>query len=76
MRMEQWDFSKRSRFGFFAKKDKVMFSEKVFKFSKTAVGNKFAVQCEGISKVSQNVQISGFRNIREYSGFSRKTEVF
>ena len=74
MRMKQWDFSKRSRTGFFAKK--VGFHGKILKFSKIADGNKFAVQCEGISKVSQNVQILGLGSIKEYFGFSRKTEVF
>ena len=46
------------------------------KFEKIADGNKFAVQCERISKVSQNVQILEFGNIKEDFGFSRKTEVF
>ena len=49
---------------------------KILKFSKIADGNKFAVQFEGISKVSGNVQILGFRIIKEYFAFSRKTEVF
>ena len=67
MRMEQWDFSKRSNVGFFAKKDG--FSEKFLKFSKIADGNNFAVQCEGTSKVSQNAKILGFGSIEEYFGF-------
>ena len=74
MRMEQWDFSKCSRVGFFAKKGG--FSEKILKFSKIADGNKFAVQCERISKFSQNVQFLGFGSIKENFGFLRKTEVF
>ena len=74
MRKEQWDFSKRSRVRFFAKKDG--FSGKILKFSKIADGGKFAVQCEGISKVSQSVQILEFGNSKEHFGFSRKTEVF
>ena len=52
------------------------FSEKILNFSKIADGNKFAVQFEGISEVSQNVQILEFGSIKEYFGFSRKTEVF
>ena len=52
------------------------FSEKILKFSKIADGSKFAVQFEGISKVSQNVQLLEFGSIKEYFGFSRKTEVF
>ena len=52
------------------------FSEKNLKFSKIVDGNNFAVQCVGLSKVSQNVQISGFGSIKEYFGFSRKTDVF
>ena len=59
---------------FFAKK--MGFPKKILKFSKIADGNKFAVQFEGISKVSQNVQILGFGVIKEYFGFPRKTEVF
>ena len=51
-------------------------SEKSSKFSKLADGNKFAVECELISKVSQNVYILGFGSIKEYFGFSIKTEVF
>ena len=45
------------------------FPKETLKFSKIAVGNKFAVQGEGISKVSQNVQILGFGNIKQYFGF-------
>ena len=52
------------------------FPKKSLKFSKTEDSNKFAVQCKGISKVSQNVQILGFGSIEEYFGLSRKTEVF
>ena len=52
------------------------FQKKALKFSKIADGNNFAVQCGGISKVSQIVQISGFGSIKDYFGFSRKTEVF
>ena len=52
------------------------FSEKILKFSKIADGNKFAVQFEGVSKVSQNVHFLEFGSIKEYFGFSRKTEVF
>ena len=52
------------------------FPKKTSKFSKIDDGNKFAVQCEGISKVSPNVQTLGFGSIKEYFGFSRKTEVF
>ena len=52
------------------------FPKKTLKFSKIEDGNKFAVQCKGISKVSQNVQILGFGSIEEYFGLSRKTEVF
>ena len=74
MRLEQWDFSKLSRVWFFAKKDG--FSEKNLKFSKIADVNKFAVQCEAISKVSQNVQILGFGSNKDYFGFSRETEDF
>ena len=55
---------------------KMGFPKKTLKFSKIADGNKFAVQCERISKVSQNFQILGLRSIKEYFGFSRKTEVF
>ena len=51
------------------------FPKKTSKLSKIADG-KIAVQCEGISKVSQNVRILGFGNIRENFGFSRKTEVY
>ena len=69
---EQWDFSKRSKAGFFAKK--VGFP-KILKFSKIADGNNCSVQFEGISKVSQNVQILEFGSIKEYFGFSRKTEL-
>ena len=75
MQTEQWDFSKRSRVGFFLQK-KLGFPKETLKFSKIADGNKFAVHCEGISKVSQKVQILGFGNIKEYFSFSRKTEVF
>ena len=50
--------------------------KKTLKFSKIADGNKLAVQFEGISKVSQNVQMLGFGTIQEYFSFSRKTEVF
>ena len=74
MRTEQWGFSKRSKAVFFAKK--VGFPKKTLKFSKIADGNKFAVQCERISKVSQNVQILGFGSIEENFGFPRKTGVF
>ena len=74
MRMEQWDFSKRSKAGFFAKK--AGFPKKTLKVLKIADGSKFAVQWEGISKVSQNVQILGFGSIEEYFAFSRETEVF
>ena len=74
MQTEQWDFSKRSKAVFFAKKDG--FSEKNLVILKNSDGNKFAVQCEGNSKVSQNVQILGFGSIKEYFGFSRKTEAF
>ena len=35
-----------------------------------------AVQCEGISKVSQNAQVLGFGSIKENFGFLRKTEDF
>ena len=45
------------------------FYEKILIFSKIADGNKFAVQCEGISEVSQNVQFLGFGIIKEYFGF-------
>ena len=51
------------------------FPKKTLKISKIDDGNKFAVQCEGKSKVSPNVQVLGFGSIREYFGFSRKTEV-
>ena len=37
--------------------EKMGFPKKTLKFSKIADGNKLAVQCEGISKVSQNLQI-------------------
>ena len=47
------------KLGFFCKK-KMGFQKKAMKFSKIADGNKFAVQCEAISKVSQNVQILEF----------------
>ena len=72
--MEQWGLSKRSRVGFFAKR--YWFYEKILKFPKIADGNKFAVQCERISKVSQNVQLLEFGNIKEDFGFSGKPEVF
>ena len=62
------------KLGFLQKKRWV--SEKNSKFSKIADGNSFAVQCEIISKVSQNVHFLGFGSIKEYFGFSRKTEVF
>ena len=55
---------------------KMRFPNKTLKFSKIADGNKFAVQWEGISKVSQNVQILGFGKFKEYLGFPRKPEVF
>ena len=74
MQTEQWEFSKRSKAGFFAKKDG--FSEKILKFSKTPDCNKFAVQCERSSKVSQNVQILGFGSFTENFGFLRKIEDF
>ena len=48
---------------------KMRFPKKTLKFSKIADGKKFAVQCEGISKVPQNVQILGFGIIKEYFGF-------
>ena len=48
------------------------FPKKNLKFSKIADGNKFAVQREGISKVSQNVQIMGFGSFKEYFGFLEK----
>ena len=51
------------------------FPKKTLKFSKIDDGNKFAVQCGGNSKVFPNVQILRFRSIKEYFGFSRKTEV-
>ena len=46
---------------FLQKKD--AFSEKNLKFSKIDDGKKIAVQCEGISKVSQIVQILGIGSI-------------
>ena len=52
------------------------FPNETLKFSKIADGNKFAVHCEGISKVSQNFQIMRFGSFKENFGFSRKTEVF
>ena len=55
---------------------KMRFPKKTLNFSKIADDNKFAVQCEGISKVSQIFQNLGFGRIKEYFGFSRKTEVF
>ena len=58
----------------FAKKDG--FSEKILSFSKIADSNKVAVQFEGISKVSQNVQFLGFGSIKENFSLLRKTEVF
>ena len=58
----------------FAKKD--VFSEKNLSFSEIADGNKFAVQCERISKVPQNVHFLGFGSNKENFGFLRKTEVF
>ena len=48
------------------------FSGKILKLSKFADGNKFAVQCERISKVSQNVQFLGFGNNKENFGFWEK----
>ena len=56
--------------------EKMGFPKKTLKFSKIADGNKLAVQCEGISKVSENVRIYGFGRIKEYFAFSRKAEVF
>ena len=53
----------------------MVFPKKTLKLSKIADG-KIAVQCEGNSKVSQNVQFLGFGSIRENFGFSRKTEVY
>ena len=68
-------FLKTFKSWFFLQK-KMGFQKKALNFSKIADGNKLAVQCEGISKVSQNVQILGFGSIKDYFGFSRKTEVF
>ena len=50
--------------------------KKTLKFIKIADGNRLAVQCEGLSKVSENVRILGFGRIKEYFAFSRKAEVF
>ena len=51
------------------------FPKKTLKLSKIADG-KIAVQCDGISKVSQNIRILGFGSTKENFGFLRKTEVF
>ena len=51
------------------------FPKKTLKLSKIA-DDKIAVQCEGISNVSQNFRILGFGSTKENFGFSRKTEVF
>ena len=58
----------------FAKKDG--FSEKILNFSEIADGNKFAAQCERISKVPQNVHFFGFGSNNENFGFLRETEVY
>ena len=57
-------------------KKKVGFPIKTSNFSKIANGNKFAVQCEGISKLSQNVQTLGFGVIKENFGFWEKLKSF
>ena len=74
MRLKFWKFSKRSNLDFL-KEDKWVFRKRG-KFSKFTKGNKFGVECNWISKISQNFRKSAFVWKKEIDSSIKNPEIF